>query len=215
MRALNFFAAIVFALAGCNGAEIEALKKENAGLKDEVKSLQVEVNRLQETAENQFKQGQDYLASKDWGLAIRSFNLVITKYPNDPLVSHAKIALMAAEASQQAYLKENEERERVAREASERAAAQNGENIAYGEFYAKLRTGITVGKRYRFDACYSAASSCVIHQSMSVDQAICDIAPQFDDPSEYRNWLSAGQKYCGPIVASALHGGTLAMHRLH
>lgn len=215
MRTLILYAVIAFTLAGCNRTEIDALKNENSGLKNEVKSLQAEVNRLQDTAENRFKQGQEYLASKDWALAIRSFNIVITKYPNDPLSSLAKTALMTAESLQKTYLKEVEESERDARAAAEKAIAEEGESIAYGDFYALLRTGIKVGKRYKFDACYSTASSCVINRSMSVDQNICDIEPRFDDPSEYSSWLSAGTKYCGPIVASALWGGTVAMHRLH
>lgn len=215
MKKLTFIAAAVFALTGCNEAEIAALKTENTGLKNEVQTLKVEVSKLQETADFHFKNGQDFLASKDWESAVKSFDTVIRKYPNSPLLTSAKTSLEVAESARQASLKEAEEREREARAASERETAENGEVISYGSFFAKYKTGITAGKRYKFTACYSTASSCVISPSMSVDQNICDITPQFDDKSEYQNWLSEGSKYCGPIVASVLYPGELAIHRLH
>lgn len=203
-----FTALIAVFLSGCNNSEIENLKKENGVLK-------AEIQKLKETADFHFKSGQDHLAAQDFESAVKSFETVVNKYPNDPLAGSAKESLKKAEEAWKEQKKRLAEQEQAAKAAAENEVAESGEEIGYGAFYAKSITGLTIGKRYRFHACLSAASSCVINISMSVDQNICDIEPEFDDQSEYEAWLSNGTKYCGPIVASMRYGGTIGIHRLH
>ena len=209
---MSFF--LCFALTGCNESELKSLNDENLKLKKEIATLEIEIKKLHETAEYHFRLGQDYLSSDNWDSAIESFNTVIKKYPNDSLVTPARKSLIEAEGKRQAYQEKAAEEERVQNEEREKEIAKSGEEIYYGDFYAKSRTGLTIGKRFKFSACMNQ-TPCLRNPDALVDQTICSIEPQFDDQAEYEHWLGTGEKYCGNIVASMLWGGTIAVHRLH
>lgn len=200
-------------LASCHGSEVEGLKAENARLRSEMAKLESENKTLKATADYHFRVGQDYLASKDWGAAITSFQTVLDKYPNDSLVGPSRESLAQAEQARNTERARRAEEERVANADREKEMAESGGPIAYGAFYAKSKTGLTVGKRYRFSACldqYLFISS----REPGVRQSI-GIVAQFDDRSEYERWLSSGKDHCGTIVASMLWDGHIAVHRLH
>lgn len=208
---------VCLSLFGCDKKELESLRAENLAQKTEIQALKDEVANLRQTAEYNFRLGQDYLAAKNWDFAIESFSAVIKKYPESPLVVSATEALSIAEAGREKHLKENAEKQRIADEERERELEESGEPIDYGEFYAKSKAGMKYGKRYRFYACLPQ-SGCIINQNLSIDQNVCGVEAQFDSQEEYESWLSSGETHCGTIVASMLrgaYGGTIVVHRLH
>lgn len=192
-------------LLGCNDAEIKFLKEENATLKVQIKALAEENKKLKETAEYHFKSGQDHMMSGDWKSAAAEFQIVIDKYPNDPLTENSKSMLLQANSAIA---------DEVARH--EKELSERGEPIEYGEFYAKTKTGMPIGKRYRFTACINQIP-CINSQDPSIrsKQSVCSVSPEFDDPDEYASFLSEGRQYCGEIVAGMQWGGTVAVYRLH
>lgn len=215
MRSLGLVLVAALALAGCNSSEVEALKKENGALKAEVETLKATVAEFKKTADFYFKSGQDSVAAKNWDAAIYSFDTVIKKYPNDPLVGPAKKALEAAEKARQEYRLVAAQQEEQRKAAVEKENAAVGEEIDYETFYAKSKTGLPLGKRYRFEACLSSSVSCLDNTSEFVNQTICGLEPEFDDEAEYEAVLREGRRQCGTVVASMRYGGTIGIHRLH
>lgn len=196
------------ALSGCGDDELERLKQENAALK-------AEVTALKQTAQYHYQRGQDLLAKEDWAAAEEAFKTVLAKFPKDPLVPEATKALAKATEGRKATEELMAAIEKDHAEARAREEAQSGEEMEYATFYAKSRTGLPVGKRYRFDACLSSDASCIDARSEFVNQMICGIATDFDDPSELEAALSEGRRTCGPMVASMSSSGTVRLHRLH
>lgn len=202
-------------LSGCNESEVNALKERNQDLRDEITSLKEQIELLQQTADFHFKQGKDYIKQKKFDAAIDSFNTVIEKYPNDLLVASAKIAVEEASKARDEQIAKEVEVKRAEAMAHEKETAKSGEATSYENFYAKSKTGLNIGKRYRFDACLSSAGDCIYSISENMGQMICGIEPEFDDPSEYEAALRGGTKYCSTIVASMRYGGIIGIHRLH
>jgi outer membrane protein assembly factor BamD (BamD/ComL family) len=87
----------VILLAGCYKSDLESAKTENNQLKSQINQLEAEVIKLKQTAQYHFQQGQDKLSAKKYSEAIISFKTVLDKYPNDPLVTSSKKALVIAE----------------------------------------------------------------------------------------------------------------------
>lgn len=208
---LCFFAIV----SGCSNSELSAAKKENSALKEQVALLQAEMKKMKETADFVYKTGQEQLKANDWEGAAKSFEDVIRKYPNDPLVGAARTAHKEAVEMIERKAIEAAKAEEERAEANRREVAESGEEIEYASFYAKSQTGLPFGKRYRFIACVSSSGTCIENTSKYGGQSICAVEPQFDDSAEYENFLRAGQPQCGVVVVSLLHGGRLAMHRLH
>lgn len=206
---------LVAIASGCSNSELNAAKKENLELKAQVALLHAEVEKLKETADFVYKKGQEQLKANELEGAAKSFEDVIRKYPNDPLVGPARTAHKEAiemiERKAAEAAKENE----VKAEAYRKEIAESGEEIEYAAFYAKSQIGLPIGKRFRFNACVSSTATCIENTSKYGGQSICDVEPQFEDSAEYENFLRVGRPQCGVVVVSLLHGGRLAMHRLH
>lgn len=195
-------------VTGCGSEEIERLKQENI-------ALRAEVAALKQTAQFHYQRGQDHLAKQEWAEATGAFETVIAKYPTDSLVAASTAALAQAKAGGAAAEARQAEQERREREAAAREVAESGEEMDYATFYAKSRTGLPVGKRFRFDACLNSDATCIDARSEFVNQMICGIATDFDDSTELEAALSEGRRQCGPIVASMSYSGTVRVHRLH
>ncbi|EEO27640.1 hypothetical protein OFAG_00793 [Oxalobacter formigenes HOxBLS] len=202
------------ALVGCNGAESEKLKAENAALKSQVEKLESENNKLRETAQYHFRLAQDHIAAKNWSEAIASLQTVITKYPNDALVGPARESLSRAVQARDMERARLAEQERLESEARAREVAESGEPVSYGAFYAKAKMGNDVGKRYRFDACLNQIP-CIYPMGNGNKQDICLVKPMFDDTGELEQWLSSGEKHCGTIVAAVGSRDEAIVYRLH
>lgn len=205
---------LTIALVGCQGSEVDQLKTENVRLRSEVDKLTAENMQLKATAEYHFRLGRDYLSSNQFDSAIAAFQTVIDKYPQDSLVGPARESLIHAEKERNAERDKRNEEARAVEEARDREVADSGEPVDFGVFYAKSKTGMQVGKRYRFRACLNQIP-CVNSAEHGVSQSICSVDPQFDDVSEYERWLSSGQSHCGTIVAAMQYGGSIGVYRLH
>lgn len=214
MKRLLLTIPLALILIDCDKSELESAKHENERLRSRIEHLAVEVRKLQETADYHFRQGKDQIAAKQWNDAITSLRNVIDKYPNAPLVDPAREALLIAERERDAENQRKVVAEAAASRAREKEIKGSGEPVSYGTFYAKYKTGLQIGKRYRFVAC--------LHQGSYIDssepgrsQLIVNVYMQFDDVSEYEQWLTSGREHCGTIVAAMLWGGRIAISRLH
>jgi hypothetical protein len=188
---------------GCYKTELESATKENSQLRTQVKQLTEDVKKLENTAEHHFRTGKDQFDKKKWGDAIASFNTVIEKYPTDPLVANAKVAL---DEVNQAEAEADAQRQKE--------FTLSGEPIYYKEFYVKTRTGIKNGKRYRFIACLDHAYNAIKVSKFDSDHTIVGVAMSFDERMEFERLLSGPSLYCGTIVA-ALLDGQVTVYRLH
>ena len=218
MRRLILVGLFLAGLTGCYKSEWEAAKTENEKLNSENSQLKAEIKKLMETAQYYFQDGQDYFAAKEFDKAIPSFEAVISKFPNDPLVASATKSLAIAQKAQASEIVRKQRAEAAAQRAREQEMALTGEPIDYAVFFAKSHTGLPIGKRYRFDACLATDPPCLYRHSEGqyhTDQGICGLNMDFDDQAEYERWLQTGREYCGNIVASMNWDGTIAIHRLH
>ncbi len=214
MKRLTALVICLAAFSGCYKKEMEAAQAEKAQLAAENTQLKAEVQKLKETAQYHFQQGQDFLSGDNFDSAIASFRLVTDKYPNDPLVAAANKSIAAATQKKAAAAEQKRREEAAAARAREKEMAESGEPVDYGRFYAKSRTGLTVGKRYGFHACLST-TPCLQESQYGTGQVICSLNMDFDNQAEYERWLESGQKHCGTIVASMNWGGSITVHRLH
>ena len=96
--------------------------------------------------------------------------------------------------------------------------SRSGEPISYAQFYAKARTSMHPGKRYRFQASLNQFG-CLDTIDHSGNQALCSVDMSlFDDNTEQVKWLESGVDYKGEVVAEMVYasggGGIIAINRL-
>jgi tetratricopeptide (TPR) repeat protein len=96
--------------------------------------------------------------------------------------------------------------------------ARSGEPISYSQFYAKARTSMQPGKRYRFQASLNQYG-CLDAIDYSGNQSLCEAdTGNFDDNSEKLKFFESGVNYKGEVVAGMVYGsnggGVIAIYRL-
>ncbi len=107
------------------------------------------------------------------------------------------------------------------KEEQDQVQRENGEAIAYIDFYVKANTGLQIGKRYRFVADVGSQPLC-LHPTGYLEQAtfdtqhiLCGVVPAFDDPAEYESLLRAGTFHEAAVVASMGADGSVRIHKVH
>ncbi|HYM76112.1 MAG TPA: hypothetical protein VE377_09055 [Candidatus Dormibacteraeota bacterium] len=107
------------------------------------------------------------------------------------------------------------------KEEQDQAQQENGEAIAYIDFYVKANTSLQIGKRYRFVADVGSQPLC-LHPTGYLEQAtfdtqhiLCGVVPAFDDPAEYEPLLRAGTFHEAAVVASMGADGNVRIHKVH
>jgi hypothetical protein len=89
-----------------------------------------------------------------------------------------------------------------------------GEQIDYPTFFAKSRTGLPIGKRYRFYAILSQ-NLCIKSDSTYNSHLCCDTRAAFDNQAEYESLLRGTDNVSGTIVASMGADGIINIHSFH
>lgn len=95
-----------------------------------------------------------------------------------------------------------------------RIQALDGEQIDYPTFFAKVHTGLPVGKRYRFYAILSH-NLCIKSDRTYSSHLWCGARADFDNQAEYESLLRGTDDVSGTIVASMGADGTINIHSFH
>lgn len=194
---------------------VNPFQQENSALAEKNKKLEEEIKKLKETAQYHYQNGIDKLDAYDYQGAAESFKTVIDKYPNDPLVVISKRHLAMTEKLQEAVMVEQKNAEAMTNALIQKEAASAGEYVDYGEFYAIAKTGMKIGKRYRFNACLNN-TPCLSSIDSKKRQVLCSLdVSTFDDGVEYKQHLASGYEHCGAIVAGMMYPGEISIFRLH
>jgi hypothetical protein len=96
----------------------------------------------------------------------------------------------------------------------ERLQAVYGEEIDYPTFFAKIHTGLPIGKRYNFKATITHAL-CIMSDSTTDSHLFCGARANFDNQAEYENLLRGTDNASGTIVASMGADGIINIHSFH
>jgi hypothetical protein len=93
----------------------------------------------------------------------------------------------------------------------ERQQAVYGEQIDYPTFFAKIHTGLPIGKRYRFNAILSH-DLCLKSDMTTGSHLFCGTRADFDNQAEYESLLRGPDNVSGTIIASMGADGTVNIH---
>jgi hypothetical protein len=189
----------------------------DAGLKNQIQSLEQENAKLKETADFYFQKGVDLQLSGDISGATTAFNTVISKFPTSKLASISSGRVSEINAA--AVAKQAAEFAEAQRQKDEQARLEvlTGEYISYSAFYAKaLSSGLPTSKRYRFHAVvFNPLMLCETGENNLGSQGM-HVKPAFDDPSEYEHFLRYTSSHSEEnVVASMEADGRVYIHRLH
>ena len=148
------------------------------------------------------------------------FETVLAKFPASSLVDQAKQRLAAVDTTialqGEVDLAEEQRRrakEQRRREEQEQAELENGQPIAYVEFYVKSHTGLVIDKRYRFRAAINQ-DLCLGDTLNDHTHLACGPKASFDNDAEYEALLRGSFWTMGTIVASMGSDGHIQIHKV-
>ena len=208
LSCLAIFAVCLFLLKGCYQPEWDRLKAENARLEDENRRLKDEAQLADKRCEDLLAQNQCAPApAKPKPKKKKKVAAVLPKLRASTKAARrmAVVAKRQDEAVQAAAKKEMP---------VEDEPECGGEPIDYSSFYAGVRTGLPVGKRFCFKACISM-TPCLGGLHDFNEAVICRIKLDLDDQAEQEGWVKTKKVYCGQIVGSFNDKGGVSIHRLH
>jgi hypothetical protein len=222
-------------------AQVFDLRSENEDLKAKNEALKAEVAKLKETDQSYFIQGVDALNAGKNQDSATIFRDLIQKYPGSPLDTQAREYIRTAEGriaeAERRSLQEEAEKRKAEEEAERRQAKAEAEKrraqemaeklqgtpIEYAEFFAKMKTGMKLNKRYRFRAKVSHDLCLSDPVEDSFEHGACgpeDCSPYypFDIPSQYERFLKGPDRQIFNVTAAMvlIHegGGTVCIFRL-